>query len=52
MTVQAPTSATQSATGNIRLTFSKLRAGVRYLGAVAYSGKNGMPAPTLVEVNP
>ena len=52
MTVNAPASATTGATGTIRLTFSGLNGGTRYLGSVAYSGISGLPAPTIISVNP
>jgi subtilisin family serine protease len=52
MTVSAPASATQGATGAINLTFSGLTAGTKYLGSVAYSGTAGLPNPTIVRVDP
>jgi subtilisin family serine protease len=52
MTVSAPASATQGATGAINLTFSGLTAGTKYLGSVAYSGAAGLPNPTIVRVDP
>jgi hypothetical protein len=52
MTVTAPASATQGATGAIDLSFSDLASGTKYLGSVAYGGATGMPAPTIVRVDP
>lgn len=52
MTVTAPASATVGTVGAIGLTFSGLTPGVRYLGSVAYSGVAGLPAQTIVRVNP
>ena len=52
MTVTAPASATIGTVGAIGLTFSGLTPGVRYLGSVAYSGVAGLPAQTIVRVNP
>jgi len=52
MTVSAPPSATLGGTGAIKLTFSGLSAGTKYLGSVAYSGAAGMPNPTIVRVDP
>jgi len=52
MTVTAPPSATQGATGTITLTFSGLTAGTKYLGSVAYGGTTGLPNPTIVRVDP
>ena len=51
MTVAAPASAVQGATGNIGLTFSGLSSATRYLGSVAYGGSVGMPSPTIVRVD-
>ena len=51
MTVTAPSSVTMGTTGAINLSFSALAAGTKYLGAVAYSGAAGMPAPTIVRVD-
>jgi hypothetical protein len=52
MTVAAPPSATQGASGSIDLSFSGLAAGTKYLGSVAYGGVAGMPNPTIVRVDP
>ena len=52
MTVTAPASAVLGSTGVIELTFSNLNPGEKYLGSVAYSGASGMPAPTIVRVDP
>jgi hypothetical protein len=52
MTVTGPASAVNATTGNINLSFSGLTPGVRYLGSVVYSGVPGLPAPTIVRVNP
>ena len=52
MTVTAPPSATQGATGTITLTFSGLTAGTKYLGSVAYGGTAGLPNATIVRVDP
>jgi hypothetical protein len=51
MTVTAPSSATQSSTGAITLTFSGLAPATRYLGSVVYGGASGMPSPTIVRVD-
>ncbi len=51
MTVTAPASAVDRATGTIDLTFSGLTAGTKYLGSVAYGGAAGMPNPTIVRVD-
>jgi subtilisin family serine protease len=50
--VDAPAKGTIGASGTVRLQFRKLRAGVRYLGAVAYGGSPSMPEPTLLSVEP
>lgn len=52
MTVSAPASATVGTTGTIGLTFSGLTAGTKYLGSVDYSGFPGLPARTIISVNP
>jgi hypothetical protein len=52
MTVSAPASATLGTTGTIGLSFGGLSAGTKYLGSIVYSGAPGMPAPTLVRVDP
>ena len=52
MTVTAPGTATLGASGDIGLTFNGLTPGLKYLGSVAYSGADGMPAPTIVRVDP
>jgi hypothetical protein len=51
MTVTAPASATQGATGAIDLSFSGLASGTKYLGSVVYGGAAGMPSPTIVRVD-
>jgi subtilisin family serine protease len=51
MTVTAPATATQGATGTIDVSFSGLAPATRYLGSIAYSGAAGMPNPTIVSVN-
>ena len=51
MTVTAPASATQGATGAINLSFGGLASGTKYLGSVAYGGAAGMPNPTIVRVD-
>lgn len=51
MSLVAPTKAKLNAQGSIQLSFSKLSAGVRYLGAVAYEGPAGTPQPTIVRVD-
>ncbi|HET6591719.1 MAG TPA: S8 family serine peptidase, partial [Xanthomonadales bacterium] len=51
MTVTAPASATQGATGAINLSFSDLASGTKYLGSVVYGGAAGMPSPTIVRVD-
>lgn len=52
MTVSAPALAEIGQTGAITLTFSGLTPGVKYLGSIAYSGADGMPNPTIVQVDP
>lgn len=52
MTVTAPATATLGATGTIGLAFSGLVPGTKYLGSVAYGGAAGMPAPTIIRVDP
>jgi subtilisin family serine protease len=52
MAVSAPASATLGASGTINLTFSGLAAGSKYLGSIVYGGASGMPAPTIVRVDP
>ena len=52
MTVTAPASATLGATAPINLSFSGLTAGTKYLGSIVYGGAAGMPAPTIVRVDP
>ena len=44
--------ATTAGTATITLGFSGLAAGTKYLGSVAYGGAAGMPAPTIVRVDP
>jgi subtilisin family serine protease len=52
MTVAAPANAVLGQTGAINLTFSGLTAGTKYLGSIVYGGATGMPAPTIVRVDP
>ncbi len=52
MTVSAPASATLGATGTINLSFNSLVNGTKYLGSVVYGGTAGLPAPTIVRVDP
>jgi len=52
MTVTAPASATVGTIGAIDLAFSGLTAGTKYLGTITYSGIAGLPARTIVSVNP
>ena len=52
MTVTPPPSATLGSTGAINLSFSGLTAGTKYLGSIVYDGAVGMPAPTIVRVDP
>ena len=52
MTVIAPPTATQGATGTVNLSFSGLTPGTKYLGSVLYGGVAGMPNPTIVRVDP
>jgi subtilisin family serine protease len=52
MTVSAPATAVTGTTGNVTLTTSGLTAGTRYLGSVVYGGTSGLPAPTIVRVDP
>lgn len=52
MTVTAPASATVGTVGAIDLAFSGLTAGTKYLGMITYSGIAGLPARTIVTVNP
>lgn len=51
MTVTAPSTATLGETGQVSLGFTGLEPATKYLGSVAYSGTDGMPFPTIVEVN-
>jgi subtilisin family serine protease len=53
MTV-TPSTATASTAGTATITlgFSGLTPGTKYLGSVAYGGAAGMPAPTIVRVDP
>jgi hypothetical protein len=44
--------ATIGGTATITLGFSGLVSGTRYLGSVAYGGAAGLPAPTIVRVDP
>jgi hypothetical protein len=50
--MNAPAKGAIGTSGTVGLRFRKLRAGVRYLGAVAYGGSPSMPDPTLLSVNP
>jgi hypothetical protein len=52
MSVTAPDTATIGTTGTIGLGFDGLEAGVKYLGSVAYGGAPGLPAPTIVRIDP
>lgn len=52
MTVTAPASATLGTTGTIDITFTGLVPGTKYLGSVVYGGATGMPAPTIIRVDP
>lgn len=52
MTVTAPASATVGTNGAINLAFNGLTAGTKYLGVVSYSGFPGLPARTIISVNP
>ncbi len=51
MALVAPTKAKLNTQASLRLTFSKLSKGVRYLGAIAYEGADGMPPPTIVRID-
>jgi len=51
MIVTATTKAQINHEATIALAFSKLKAGVKYLGSVAYQGAAGMPNPTIVRVD-
>ena len=46
------TTATIGGTATIGLSFSGLTGGTKYLGSVAYGGAAGLPAPTIVRVDP
>jgi hypothetical protein len=52
MTVTAPATATQGATGTITVSAPGLTPGKRYLGSVAYGGAAGLPSPTIVTAGP
>ena len=52
MTLTAPGAATSGTTASIGLTFNGLTPGTKYLGTVAYTGAAGVPAPTIVRVEP
>jgi hypothetical protein len=52
MVVAAPDTAAPGATGTVSLSFSGLEAGKKYLGSIAYGGSTGLPAPTIVRVDP
>ena len=52
MTVSAPATAVFGTTGAVNLSFTGLTAGTKYLGSVVYGGVAGMPAPTIVRVDP
>ncbi|WP_298830562.1 S8 family serine peptidase [uncultured Piscinibacter sp.] len=51
MTVTAPTQAVLGQTGVVSITTNGLTAGVKYLGAVAYTGPAGLPNPTIVRID-
>lgn len=51
MSVSAPATATQGATGTITIGTSGLAPATRYLGSVVYGGAAGMPSPTIVRVD-
>lgn len=51
MTVNAPTSATTGATGQVSLTFKDLTAGTKYLGRVEYSNGSAPIGSTIVRVD-
>jgi hypothetical protein len=48
----APPVAVTARRAEVRLAFSGLQAGTKYLGAVAYGGSPDLPGPTLVRVDP
>ncbi len=52
MTLTAPAAATSGSTATIGLTFNGLTPGTKYLGTVSYTGAAGLPAPTIVRVEP
>jgi hypothetical protein len=52
MTLTAPASATAGQTATIDLDFSGLDPATKYLGSVVYDGVAGLPAPTIVRVDP
>jgi subtilisin family serine protease len=52
VSVDAPVRGAIGSSGTVGLRFRGLRAGVRYLGAVAYGGSPSMPEPTLLSVEP
>jgi subtilisin family serine protease len=52
MSVAAPAEATTGGSGAIALAFAGLTPGRKYLGSVAYGGTTGLPAPTIVRVDP
>jgi hypothetical protein len=51
MTVTAPATAMQGASGTINLTFSGLSPTTKYMGSVVYGGAAGMPNPTIVRID-
>jgi hypothetical protein len=52
MTVTAPATAVTGTTDTIELGFTDLAAGTKYLGSVVYGGAPGLPAPTIIRVDP
>jgi hypothetical protein len=53
MAITAPTAATIGSPGSIKLDFSGLTTGTKYLGSVSYAGSvPGLPNPTIVNVAP
>ena len=52
MTLTAPAAATVGQTSVIGISTSGLVPGTKYLGSVVYGGAAGLPAPTIVRINP
>ena len=52
MTVTAPATAVTGQTGAIGIATTGLNPGTKYLGSVVYGGTTGLPAPTIVRVDP